>query len=279
MKKVYVDYNKSNFKKIILKFKDLDNSLTFKIKFSEKANLIKISKFLKRNKIKFSFVVASSNYSNAVLRLIKDKKNPVTMQFIVDKALTKKDMIFFNNLSIINRNFEVFDYENKACSEFFKNVKNISYFTLPSEKEQNRMLYVYCNNGNSYCKWSSCLGKVLFINKEGDISFCPKYSKKTYLQNFSSVKSFDEIFDNEVFIKYLEKMICKRNECKAKCKYFNKCKGGCPLEEECISFEETYLLAQNEVRKILDNNINLEELPLSVKENILWLLCDNRKKW
>ena len=279
MKKIYLDYDKKSFKDIInaiMKLEENEKNVSFKISFEDKANLTYVYNYLKKNKFtKITFVINEKNYSNSLIKLIKDKKTPLTVQFLVEQELGNKEKCFFEKVTKIQRNYEVYDFSNLSLG-FFDKFKNISCFKNLDEKIKHKMLYIYCNNGLSYCKASSCLGKVLYIKKDGNVSFCPKYSDMTYLKNIKEVKSYDELFDDEKFVEYLEKMIQKREVCKKECLHFSKCKGGCPISDTCQSFKENILLAEKVIKDVLSKNTNLNEVPMSVKENILWLLCANK---
>lgn len=277
MKKIYIEYNKENFKKVIELISQnnkCNNNISLKIIFFEKNNLSKIFSYLKKYKFsKIYFVINNLNFNNQIIKILNDKKSNVSIQLIINKELDEKNKVFFTNLIKINQSIDIFDYQkylNISASN------NLNIFTNKDKKEENKMLYVYCNNGNINCKTSSCLGKILYIDKFGNISFCPKYPKDTYLNNISNISNFDNIYENDIFGEYLKKMILKRKNCKSSCEYFSKCKGGCAIEDNCESFKNLYLKTKNNIESILKNQINLETLPLSIKENILWMICSDK---
>lgn len=277
MNNIYIEYNQDNFKRIIEYINKLNicnHEISLKILFSEHTNLTKVYNYIKKNKYnKITYVIYNNNFTSEVIKLLSKKKSFVNVQFIINEKINENTHKFFVELSKINRSFEIYDYNNNLENFEFK---NINILKNQKNKYEHRMLYVYCNNGNN-CKTNSCLGKVLFINKCGNISFCPKYSKETCLGNINNINSFENIYDNEIFISYLEKMIQKRNNCKNTCPYFINCKGGCAIEDTCEDFKINFLKIKEKIKYIFDNNINLNNLTLSIKENILWMIVNNKE--
>ena len=120
------------------------------------------------------------------------------------------------------------------------------------------------------CNFNSCLGKILYIRANGDIHYCYKHLENSKLINIKDIDDLENIFENGNFEEVLDKTIEKRNNCKSSCKYFEKCGGGCPLEEhDCESFKKNLESAKQERKNIIDNNIDLNTLPEYKKESII----------
>ena len=121
------------------------------------------------------------------------------------------------------------------------------------------------------CHYSSCLGKTLLVARDGSVSFCPKHPKESLL---GSVETLEGIFDAPVFYETLSRTVGKRNTCKASCPHFEKCKGGCPFENDCDAFRSSYDAALQDRDDIIRREADLSALPLYKELAVLRHLCD-----
>lgn len=111
------------------------------------------------------------------------------------------------------------------------------------------------------CTFSSCLGKTLFVDLNGEVSFCPERIEQTkigYLDDETPV------FEREGFLKVLEKQVEKRDDCKKTCPLFSSCKGGCALIDTCTQFKTAHKTTVQTIDGIVKQN-----LPLPTDDKIL----------
>ena len=92
------------------------------------------------------------------------------------------------------------------------------------------------------CKFSSCLGKNYYVDRRGDVHFCPVYLTKSIVGN---IKTNERYLESDTFKKVIEQSIEKRENCKKQCKYFDYCAGACPLEEGCSEFSNLFKYKRN----------------------------------
>ncbi|MBQ9730488.1 MAG: SPASM domain-containing protein [Clostridia bacterium] len=111
------------------------------------------------------------------------------------------------------------------------------------------------------CAFSSCLGKTLYVDARGEVSFCPERIEETKIGNL-----FEEtpIFERPTFISVLEKQIEKREQCKKNCSLFSACHGGCALTDTCAKFREEQ---KTTVQKI--DEVVKEKKPLSGESKLI----------
>jgi radical SAM protein with 4Fe4S-binding SPASM domain len=116
------------------------------------------------------------------------------------------------------------------------------------------------------CNHTSCLGKYIYVAKDGTLSFCPKYVNETIVGTIDNPESF---FQSDVFASALQKMIVKRDACKKSCDYFEKCKGGCLFEEACDKFRERQIAFEKEIEDIVSQQRGLETLHFAKEMSLL----------
>jgi hypothetical protein len=92
------------------------------------------------------------------------------------------------------------------------------------------LLWLLFKTNNRNCKNNSCLGKALYMNAIGHLSFCGQKKETEFLVNIANVNVYEDIFNNDTFIRILETAKTYRSTCKNNCMYFDACQGGCPLE-------------------------------------------------
>ncbi len=84
------------------------------------------------------------------------------------------------------------------------------------------------NECSSICTHNSCLKKWLCLDSNGHLYPCDRLCLNEYdLGNVSNMSVIDEAFENESFIKLLQKNILRRQNCIDTCEYFKNCYGGC----------------------------------------------------
>ena len=77
------------------------------------------------------------------------------------------------------------------------------------------------------CSFCSCLGKTLFLMRNGSLSICP-HMHEVYLNPMQEAKPINYVFDTDEFKTCLLRQIQKRKRCKTQCSLYDLCRGGCP---------------------------------------------------
>jgi radical SAM protein with 4Fe4S-binding SPASM domain len=116
------------------------------------------------------------------------------------------------------------------------------------------------------CKFSSCLGKNIFISRKGTVHFCPMHVENSFM---GSIYSQNNYFDTQIFKNVLHSAIEKRSNCKSTCKYYDHCSGGCPLECGCCNFPELFEKKKSEFDRITQNNEPLTDKKLAVAKIVV----------
>lgn len=139
-----------------------------------------------------------------------------------------------NNYTILKKqgialNKEIPLYQNsEAMTSEFKKWLYDKHGVAVSHFNNAVASFLLGNNGNN-CTHNSCLGRTLYLNKDGIICFCPIKPQKTELRNISEVESFEEIFNSNSFALCVDAALKKRETCMVSCQGFKFCQGGCPL--------------------------------------------------
>lgn len=81
----------------------------------------------------------------------------------------------------------------------------------------------------SDCRYSSCLGKYLYLDADGRVYFCREKRRETCLGRAEELS--EQLFDKDSYQRVLEGAIRQRRSCGESCGIYSFCKGGCPLEE------------------------------------------------
>jgi radical SAM protein with 4Fe4S-binding SPASM domain len=116
------------------------------------------------------------------------------------------------------------------------------------------------------CKFSSCLGKNYYVDKKGIVSFCPNHLKESVVGLVNGAEKFK---DSDLYVSVLKKAIDKRDNCKATCKYYEYCAGGCPLEDGCCGFPEEFTKSSTHIDNILKNSEDLGKENYAVAKIII----------
>ena len=116
------------------------------------------------------------------------------------------------------------------------------------------------------CKYSSCLGKNFYVDKNGMVHFCPHYLEKSVVGN---INSNDKYIESTVFGTILRGAIDKRNDCKRKCEHYEYCLGGCPLEDGCGEFPETFKKSADYIDGIIKSNRDLSDENYAVAKIVI----------
>lgn len=90
---------------------------------------------------------------------------------------------------------------------------------------------LFYGNEPEGCFFSSCLGNTAYLQKNGNISICP-YGEEIRLNSLKAGDMYTDLYETEGFKALLIKQIQRRNTCKANCKKYDLCHGGCPLTND-----------------------------------------------
>ncbi len=82
--------------------------------------------------------------------------------------------------------------------------------------------------GSSDCRYSSCLGKYLYLDADDYLYFCKEKRQDACLGRLQELSG--PLFEQERYQKALKRAIDRRRSCRESCAIYSFCKGGCPLE-------------------------------------------------
>lgn len=261
---------------IYIEFTDLES-------FIKVLNLINLSNY----KIISLYIIFYKSFSFCTLKKLNESVDKVLLkkEILISKNIindsTKKNRKYIynfckkNNITLLNNNpntyclpSDTLDFEKwmsgNACE--FKTYYN-DFFKS-----------VLLGNKLSNCFNSSCLGRTIFITKNGDLAFCPQKVTSTIIGNIASCKDFRSVFDEDKFIEVLKNHIKKRNDCKIKCSLFNYCCGYCPLEKKdcCDLYKSTYDKTIYLISTITNKKPPLSNYNVDVKNAILKAIAFNK---
>ena len=118
------------------------------------------------------------------------------------------------------------------------------------------------------CINSSCLGRALHIDSNGEIYLCVQAQENDLkLGNIKNFSSISEVFQTDYFIKLVESMIETRKNCMTSCSHFNFCQGGCCACANTYGMCSAYCeivkglneYISNSVQDIITNGISLDD--------------------
>ena len=233
-----------------------------------------LTKYYLFNMIKSKFGIRPHLRMNISLLDSSDIKlycnDRLDMELVVNGKLTKNQM---KKLSKFTRTIKLYDYSN--CIEnldFYKLSSNLVYCTHSCSNLQEAVAFdmSYFNYSDYTCAYSSCLGKTICIDKTGELYFCPYHRDKSHLCNLCEVNSFEEALNHDSFLQTIKRSINRRNACNTKnCSIYEKCYGGCPLDNtDCESIESKIHQASEKRKEIFVKGINLHTLKTYERESV-----------
>ncbi len=253
---LHLEYDKfSVFKK---QLKDLNDKIkgshvTVNLHYLKKFS-VKPYSLLKRRLVNVAFTVDVKNLSYSAINIVNVRKIKLTLT--ATRPLTKKDV---KKLKLL-KELTVIKPLNEAAERSVKNANldNLILVTSSCNDALKADVYNLCLSlpPTFHCFFTSCLGKNLYVARNGNLSFCPENPNGSLIGNVSDE---GEIFSHPRFNEVLEKQIARRNECLKNCKLFSKCKGGCALTDTCESFKENYKRTKTEIADLISKNKPLKE--------------------
>ena len=181
-------------------------------------------------------------------------KNPITLAILVSHQLTNKQKSL---LLKAKRTVKIVD--NSNCSENIEFYKSFNKIIYKTDKEDQILdadiMHLYKFYEPIFqCKFSSCLGKNIYVDKEGKVHYCPQHLNESVLGKIGETKKY---FENHQFNQIVKRAIEKRNSCKNNCEYYDYCAGACPLEDGCCDFYELFNKNATYIDDIIENNKDL----------------------
>lgn len=167
------------------------------------------------------------------------------------------------------------DFSGGMNTQKYQTNKRILYNDTHNQSLKKYNLYsTVAGRTGMECEFSSCLGKNIYISKDGNMSFCPIYPERSLL---GSVLSERKPFENEYFAECLKSMIRKRENCKRICKWFYLCNGGCVFKSDCQQQKENLSRAFSDIEETIKRRKSLENLPFYLEQSVLYKLFVSRK--
>ncbi len=254
--------------KIFEKTLPSEELLNFHIISKRKLKFVELIIILQRFKriSSIEFITEPQNLSSALIKFINANKK-VGIVFVTKRELNKKTC---EKIALCKGIVRIYDLVNQSFA--LENMRNVLVAREDNDEIRKADVYNLISKDNPIfqCVFSSCLGHTLYVAKNGDVSFCPKYAEKSKIGTLDNIEN---IFDNETFRKCLKESFEHRSSCKQSCKYFDKCKGGCPFEDTCGYFVENYCDAEEELLQLEKNETDLSTVRLYKELALLNKLC------
>ena len=212
-----IDFFKTNNTRTGLSFDGLTNDKTR----SHTQRILENIKLLQLNEM----------YPGAVLVVNQNNVNNLIGEYEYFKSLNlgMKMNPMFNDGAAKENNFF-----NLNPDEYIKNfIEFFKYWSLDTNCNINvstciELVNLILNERSGVCTFNSCLGKWLCFDSNGHLYPCDRLCLDEYdLGDITKITSIDEAFENENFIKLLQKNISRRQKCIDECEYFKNCYGGC----------------------------------------------------
>ena len=216
---IYLDYNEKTFKTCVDQITEYSQKTAqngrFKINITSKVNLKKITDEIEKRKnfSKIRYFIPIEYLDVSYVKKTCNCKIIVHYQIKVDHELTKSDLNKFDKLSKLNRVFEVYDTSEVNQSELFLKYRNFVYIKNNDKKDELKFFYLACDNRLDSCMYSSCLGRTIVVDEEGNYSFCPKNSERTKFSNIEKGLSDDDLYNSPSFLEILSKAVKQRKNC------------------------------------------------------------------
>ena len=193
--------------------------------------------FRKKKIADIELIIYGTAHLKKAIKLHKRKKRPVSLTAVVSKALTEKEKAL---LSTVRREIKIIDTTaEKGNLDYYESNKYVLYKWQDKDTILDTdIMHIYKMGETQYqCRHSACLGKTLYVTREGNVHFCPYHAEESIVGTLNEEKNY---FHDERIVKVLQSAIEKRKACKEKCEYYEDCSGACPLESGCGNFPELF---------------------------------------
>ena len=222
--------------------------------------------FLKKRIYDIEYILYGTSQLKKALKLFNRKKHPINLTLVVSKPLTAKENAW---LSEIRREVKITDTtSDNGNLEFYKSSKYILYkFGDTDTVLDADIMHIYKMGETEYqCRYNNCLGKTLYVSKNGNVYFCPYHTEES---NVGTLKDQKDYFQDEKIISVLKGTLEKRRECKAKCQYYEECGGGCPLEKGCGEFPQLFEKNKAYIDRIIEDGDDLSKHSYAVAKLVI----------
>ena len=248
VKKAYSAISSNSKKEIYKAF-----IINYKGGFSSKAY-----RFFRRKKIyDIEYVLFGVRGLNKAIKYLNRSNNPISLTLVISKPLPKMAQ---KGILKAKKTIKIIDKSNCLQNvEFYKTCNKILYNTDTENNiiEADMMNIYKFYEPDLQCKFSSCLGKNYYVDRLGNVHFCPVHLSESVVGN---IKTEAQYLESSNFTNVLKQSIEKRENCKQQCKYFDYCLGACPLEEGCCDFPNLFNKNAEKIDAIIKNNTDLGEL-------------------
>lgn len=223
----------------------------------------------KKNIATITLRISVGKLTPSLVRLC-NASNLLGTVILVDRPLTQRQ---WRRIRKLNGILRIVDTSTSANEALYDAERRVVY--QKGGTDTLRMADIYHLTASDkaiyQCHYSSCLGKTLLIRKDGSVCFCPSHPEKSRL---GTLEDLGSIFESPVFYQTLASTVAKRRGCKQNCPHFEKCKGGCPFENDCDTFPGSFTAALADRDDIIAREADLSELPLYKELAVLRHLCD-----
>lgn len=269
---IYLEYKDftgtiKNINDIVKKLNEQEQ-FNLHIVYERKVSLIELILLIRKLKrfSSFEIITEPKNITKSLIRFANGNSK-LGILFLTKSKLTMNELKKVSSIKGIIRVIDFSNQNKQLC-------RNRNIIMCNGDKDDLKTADIYNllsrTNPIYQCRFSSCLGNTLYISKNKAVSFCPKYTEQSKLGNLDELLDF---FSNNTFYEVLEQTITKRKQCKNECVYFEKCKGGCPFEDDCSEFKNTYQTAKNEIDEIIAEKTDISQIPFYKEYALLNYLC------
>ena len=217
-------------------------------------------KTIKKNGFHMEVTIKDNIPDINVLKIVGEKlvKSKVPHKYIADVPLEEQMNIYFIFAEIgLPLNLRNINYSDEMITFFDKWI--IDKKAVPLNSYNFVLRSILLNDNTHNCRYNSCLGKNVYINKDGDISFCIHFPDKTRIGNTYNNTCLGEIYHGEQFLDILKNATAHRSKCIETCEKYSYCQGGCPLEcDDCTN--HNYIKLVEHVKEELLQVISLNNL-------------------
>ena len=192
-----------------------------------------------------------------------NRVNRFSLQLIVDHKLRAKE---WERIASLKRIIYIHDIsgEKENCKRY-QNNRFVVWDDGSRCGLQKPTAWTLLSGGAALdCAHTSCLGNTIFISRQGEISFCPRHPEKSRLKQLNG-----QLFECETFLRMLEEIIARRETCRATCRYYALCKGGCAFEKDCTLFQQEIVAAEADLEGFIQKQVRLDSVPFYQEEAII----------
>lgn len=238
-----------------------------------------LKKYFKNESIFFRDTFLFENVDCFFLKLISCESNLSAIKLNIDQKRVSKKL--FKKIEKLISRMPLFLTEVSFSDEDQRKASILKTFRVPivcsgkvpknissnicvtrNFKERYQLNYYYVHHKLPFvdCEYASCAMKTIYIERK-KCSICYKIKSNRLITPDNIRKYFME--DEHIFER-IKSVVEKRDICKASCKYFELCKGGCFLNGDC---GKENLKECNMIDESIFKNTNLYQ-EIKIKEDL-----------